>query len=95
MLLKPLRPRALFPVSLYLEKEFIIINISDTGKGISPEDLPKVFDPYFSHNKKGAKGLGLFLAKSVITGHRGTIEIESSQGEGTTVTIRLPSGIIS
>lgn len=84
-------PQGFVSISLGHENGAVVITISDTGKGIPEEDMPRVFEPYFSVRKKDAAGLGLFVAKSVITGHRGTIEVESTQGEGTTVTITLPS----
>lgn len=84
-------PQGIVSISLGPGNGAIVVTISDTGKGISEKDMPRVFDPYFSSQKKDATGLGLFVAKSVVTSHRGTIEIESTQGEGTTVTITLPS----
>ncbi|MCP4119972.1 MAG: response regulator [Desulfobacteraceae bacterium] len=84
-------PQGFVSISVGRENSDIVVTISDTGKGISEEDLPRVFDPYFSAQKEDATGLGLFVAKSVISNHRGTIEIESTRGEGTTVTITLPS----
>jgi signal transduction histidine kinase len=84
-------PQGIVSISLGRENDAIVVTISDTGKGISEKDMPRVFEPYFSSQKEDATGLGLFVAQSVITGHRGTIDIESTQGEGTTVTITLPS----
>ncbi len=86
-------PQGIVSISLGHENGSILVTISDTGKGISSKDMPRVFDPYFSSQKEDATGLGLFIAKSVVSKHRGTIEIESTQGEGTTVTITLPSDL--
>jgi len=69
----------------------IIVCISDIGCGISKKDLPHIFSPYFTGNKKSGKGLGLAFAKSVILNCNGKIEIASSSNEGTTVTIILPA----
>jgi signal transduction histidine kinase len=71
---------------------FLRIDISDTGQGIAPETLPFIFDPFFS--TKGAKGTGLGLSVSygIVAKHGGTIEVNSTPGEGTTFTILLPIG---
>ncbi len=69
----------------------LIIAISDTGKGIPEEILPKVFDPFFT--TKGAEkgtGLGLWITQGIIERHGGTIQLSSQEEKGTTVEIRLP-----
>ena len=63
--------------------------MKDTGSGISPEDLPYVFDPFFSTKPHGT-GMGLAKVYQVIRDHRGEIEINSVPQEGTEITIRLP-----
>jgi len=73
----------------YLEPD-IIVCISDIGCGISKEDLPHIFKPYFTGNKNKGKGLGLSFAKSVIQSCDGDLEITSSRNEGTMVKIVLP-----
>jgi len=66
------------------------IKISDTGSGIPPEVLPKIFDPFFTTKEVGkGTGLGLNLAYNIIEKHKGTIDVESEVGKGTTFTIRL------
>jgi len=65
------------------------ISISDNGRGISKENLSKIFNPFFSTRDKGT-GLGLALVRKIITGHMGHIEVESIEGKGTTFTITLP-----
>jgi signal transduction histidine kinase len=65
------------------------IAISDSGIGISEEGLAKVFEPYYSTKQTGF-GLGLAVTKWILEQHRGSIEVESSMGKGTTFTIRLP-----
>ncbi|MBI3848684.1 MAG: PAS domain-containing protein [Verrucomicrobia bacterium] len=69
---------------------YIKISIKDHGEGISPENLPRIFDPYFS-TKKQASGLGLATAYSVIRKHDGQIKVESTVGAGTTFHIHLPA----
>ena len=68
---------------------YVMIKIADTGTGIDEEDLPYLFDPFFSTKSRGT-GLGLALCKKIIVeNHRGQIDIESKKNIGTTVTITL------
>jgi PAS domain S-box-containing protein len=68
----------------------LIIQITDSGTGISRENLSKIFQPYFSTKEKGT-GLGLAIAYRIITDHKGKIEVESIIGKGTTFTLSIPS----
>jgi len=68
---------------------FIKIEVKDNGKGIPREDLEKVLDPYFTTKPDGT-GLGLALAYKIIDEHNGTIHFDSTEGQGTTVSVRLP-----
>jgi len=73
------------------EKECVSISFSDTGVGIPPENLPKLFEPFFSTKKKGkGVGLGLSVAYGIIQEHGGSIQVQSEVGRGTTFTIELP-----
>jgi signal transduction histidine kinase len=65
------------------------IVVRDRGSGIAPEDLPRVFDPFFTTRDTGT-GLGLSISHAIVTDHGGRIAIESERGAGTTVTISLP-----
>jgi len=65
------------------------IDISDTGGGIKPENIGKVFDPFFSTKDSGT-GLGLSLAHRIIENHGGAITVKSAPGEGTTFRVTLP-----
>jgi two-component system sensor histidine kinase HydH len=71
------------------EKKGVEISISDTGPGISRENLSKIFDPFFSTKKKGT-GLGLAITAKIIEAHKGEITVESEEGKGTTFRIFLP-----
>jgi signal transduction histidine kinase len=66
------------------------IEVIDSGRGIAPEDISKVFEPYYSTKETGT-GLGLAIVKKVIGDHDGTISVKSKVGEGTTFTITLPA----
>jgi len=66
------------------------LTFADEGGGISPKHLDKIFDPYFSDNRKGG-GLGLAMAYSIIKNHSGYIKVESQVGVGTTFHIYLPA----
>jgi signal transduction histidine kinase len=65
------------------------IVVADTGVGNAPADLAHVFDPYFT-TKRGGTGLGLPIAKNIVEGLGGTIQVSSSPGHGTAITIELP-----
>ena len=68
------------------------IEISDTGHGISNELLPRIFEPWVSTKKPGrGTGLGLPIARDVVSAHGGTIAVQSEIGRGTTFTIELPA----
>lgn len=69
-----------------------VIEIKDTGMGISKDDLPRMFEPFFTTKRDtGGTGLGLAVAKSIIDDHNGTMTIQSEVGKGTAVTIKLPA----
>jgi signal transduction histidine kinase len=71
------------------EKRWAHVLIEDTGCGIPPEHLERIFDPFFT-TKQGGTGLGLSTSYMIARQHGGDVEIESSEGQGTSVNIRLP-----
>lgn len=71
------------------EVERFELVIEDTGCGISKQDLPRVFEPYFSHSQ-GGTGLGMVIVRKIVEDHQGTIHLASEVGAGTTVSIRMP-----
>ena len=78
-------------VTTYEDGDDIVIEVSDSGRGIEPERLRRIFDFDFARSSSTVKmGLGLATAYSVMQEHGGTIHIDSTLGDGTTVTVRLP-----
>ncbi|MCP4710226.1 MAG: HAMP domain-containing protein, partial [Planctomycetes bacterium] len=69
----------------------VMIKVSDNGCGISPDDMTRVFDPFFSTKGPRGNGLGLAIAWSIIDKHNGRIDLNSEIGKGTTFTIVLPA----
>ena len=71
-----------------------MITVSDTGQGIPPENLDKIFEPFFSTKKPGeGTGLGLFVSRGIVEKLGGTIEVESEIGRGASFSIRLPKNL--
>jgi two-component system NtrC family sensor kinase len=69
----------------------IAIDVEDNGKGIAPEALPKIFDPFYTTKEPGkGTGLGLSIAYKIVKQHGGRIDVRSTPGSGTTVTVVLP-----
>jgi signal transduction histidine kinase len=74
------------------QKDFYVdLRIEDTGAGIQPSQINRIFDPYFTTKQaQSGTGLGLYITKKVIEDHNGSIKVESTPGVGTVFTIRLP-----
>ncbi len=68
----------------------VTILVADTGEGIDPADLPKIFRPFFTTKKKKGMGLGLSICESIVKAHGGGIDVESAPGLGTTFRLRFP-----
>ncbi len=85
-------PPAHAPASL-APGEYVRVAVSDSGVGIHPADLPRVFEPYFTTKRMGARkgtGLGLSICQSIVQKHRGAITVQSEVSRGTTVSVYLP-----
>jgi len=67
----------------------VLVSFTDTGGGMSPENLSHVFEPYFTTKASGS-GLGLLIVRRIVREHGGELSIESNEGKGLTLTIRLP-----
>jgi two-component system NtrC family sensor kinase len=73
----------------------ISIRVSDTGTGISPENLTRIFSPFFTTRKgSGGVGLGLYVSKHIAEKYNGSISVDSQVGTGTVFTLSLPSGAL-
>ncbi|MDA8423138.1 MAG: HAMP domain-containing sensor histidine kinase, partial [Nitrospiraceae bacterium] len=77
-------------VSAARKGDEVLIEIQDTGSGIKPEDLPFIFERFFTASE-GGLGLGLAIVKELVEAHRGRIEVRSEYGKGSVFTVRLPS----
>lgn len=73
----------------YGEGEFVVASIRDSGVGIPPEDLPKIFNPFFTRKAEGT-GLGLPITQRILHQHNGIIDVESTPGAGTIFYVKLP-----
>jgi signal transduction histidine kinase len=72
------------------DRGWLAIDIRDNGKGFEPEQLERIFEPYYT-TKKGGTGLGLAIAMKIISDHEGTIEVRSEPGTGSIFTVLLPA----
>jgi signal transduction histidine kinase len=83
-------------VRLRREDGVAVLHVTDTGAGISPEHLPRIFDRFFRGRRDYAgprgSGLGLAIARRFVELHHGEIEVVSERGSGTTFSVRLPIG---
>jgi two-component system NtrC family sensor kinase len=80
-------------VRLRQENGMVVIEIQDTGTGIPPEILDRIFDPFFSTKPRGVgTGLGLSICHDIITRLGGDISVESTVGQGSCFRVRLPVG---
>lgn len=74
--------------------EFIVMEVADSGRGISVGDLPQIFEPFYSARPDGrGTGLGLFICKVIVDQFGGTIGVASAPGQGACFTVRLPASV--
>jgi signal transduction histidine kinase len=82
--------KGILEINVHQEDTFIVVNLSDTGKGIPPELIGRIFEPFFTTKRQGeGSGLGLGIVKKIIDKHKGTIDVKSLPGK-TTFTVKLP-----
>src|SRR6266571_3442278 len=82
-------------LSLTTDEHYAIVKVIDTGIGISPDDLPHIFERFYRADRarsrnRGGSGLGLAIVQSIVLEYQGRIEAESAPGKGSTFTMRLP-----
>lgn len=78
-------------LSLDRQPEFVVIGVEDTGCGMPAEEIPRIFDRFYTNRSDGSgNGMGLFIVKSIVTEHGGTVEVSSVPGKGSKFTVKLP-----
>ncbi|MGH9120364.1 MAG: sensor histidine kinase, partial [Acidimicrobiales bacterium] len=73
------------------EGAFAVATVADTGRGITPAQLATLFDPIFGARGPRSSGLGLSISRDIVRDHGGELLVHSQEGEGTVLTVRLPS----
>lgn len=87
--LEAMKRRGILRIRSDMDESHVLIRFGDTGGGISAEHLSHVFQPYFTTKPTGS-GLGLLIVRRIVREHGGELSVESSEGKGLTVTVRLP-----
>lgn len=90
-----LKPGQSIKVDISRSESGVEMRISDDGPGISPDIMPKIFDPFFTSGKSKGSGLGLSISKKIVEDHGGSLTVQSKLGEGCTFTISLPHHLVS
>jgi signal transduction histidine kinase/HAMP domain-containing protein len=85
-----MQDKGVLGISTYAADGNVYVTISDTGKGIPKEIMPRIFEPFFSTKKERGTGLGLSVSYKIIQSHKGRIEVESEEGKGSKFTVILP-----
>jgi len=84
-----MKRRGILHVRTDMDATHVLVSFTDTGGGISPENLSRIFEPYFTTKTSGS-GLGLLIVRRIVREHGGEMAIESNEGRGTTLTLRFP-----
>jgi len=87
--LEAMKRRGILRIRSDMDESHVLIRFSDSGGGISAEHLSHVFEPYFTTKATGS-GLGLLIVRRIVREHGGELSVESTEGKGLTVTVRLP-----
>ena len=86
-------------LSLTQEHDNALVTVQDTGIGISPEDMPHIFERFYRADRartrnRGGSGLGLAIVQAIVQVHRGSVQVESMSGKGSIVTVRIPLSVV-
>ena len=84
-----MKRRGILRIRTNMDGMHVLVSFTDTGGGMSAENLSRVFEPYFTTKSSGS-GLGLLIVRRIVREHGGELAIESTEGKGVTLTIRLP-----
>ena len=87
--LQAMRAGGILRIRTEIVGESVAVAFIDGGQGISAEQIGQIFEPYYTTKEQGS-GLGLMIVQQIVREHGGTMEIESDEGHGTTVRIKLP-----
>src|SRR5207248_478790 len=87
--LEAMNRRGILRIRTDMDDSHVFVDFVDTGGGMSAENLSRVFEPYFTTKPLGS-GLGLLIVRRIVREHGGELSIESNEGKGLTLTIRLP-----
>lgn len=87
---KAMRKGGILSVSATSEDGRAVIQVTDTGAGMDQKTVERIFEPFYSSSEDGGTGLGMVIVKNVVEAHRGTLQVDSTPGKGTTVTVALP-----
>jgi two-component system, sporulation sensor kinase E len=87
--LEAMKRRGILRIRSDMDESHVLLRFSDSGGGISAEHLSHVFEPYFTTKATGS-GLGLLIVRRIVREHGGELSVESTEGKGLTVTVRLP-----
>ncbi|HOX48128.1 MAG TPA: cyclic nucleotide-binding domain-containing protein [Spirochaetia bacterium] len=72
------------------EGDLLVFEVADSGEGMSPEVLSRVFEPFYSSSGQGGTGLGMLIVKNIVEAHGGSVSLQSAPGEGTRVSLSFP-----
>jgi signal transduction histidine kinase len=84
-----MKRRGILRIRTDMDATHVLVSFTDNGGGISAENLSRIFEPYFTTKSSGS-GLGLLIVRRIVREHGGEMAIESSEGRGLTLTLRLP-----
>ncbi|MDQ6655682.1 MAG: ATP-binding protein, partial [Verrucomicrobiota bacterium] len=84
-----MKQRGILRIRTDMDATHVKVSFTDTGGGMSAESLSRVFEPYFT-TKEAGTGLGLLIVRRIVREHGGEMSLESNEGKGLTLTIRLP-----